>query len=240
MSTHRFYVLGNQALTETTVRLDPGAFVQIRHVDGLVRFNTTPDWEPEVGPNGYARSDFAVHWREDARFEDPLMGSHDGHAGLLAMIDGRPRFVGAKATFHTQQGGDLLLGVNDATPAGPGELGNSGGFDVEVKVLQPDPRVAPLLGTWVKVNESPRRPGAPELVLLAFDLDGTWRTLAPYTREPLEKGTIREVSRVGGHEQLKLWSETRAVDEQWSFEAVGKRLRLVRAPDGLELGFDRI
>lgn len=240
MSTHRFFVLGNQAVSETTVRLAPGAFVQIRHVDGMVRFNASSDWGTEVGPNGYSRSDFNVHWRDDARFADPLTGSHDGHAGLLAFIDGRPCFVGAKATLCSQQGGDLLLGINDATPAGPRQLGNSGGFDVEVKVLVPDPRLALLLGTWVKVSESPRRAGAPKMVLLAFDLDGTWRTLAPYDREPLEVGAIRQVSSLGGREILKLWSETHSEDETWIFEASGTRLRLLRAPDGLELGFDRL
>lgn len=243
MSTHRFYVLGNQAVCETTVRLERGAFVMVRHLEGTVRFNMTPDWGPEVGPNGYARSDFDVHWRDDARYADPLTGWHDGHAGLLAMIDGRPCFVGAKATLQSQQGGDLLLGINDATPAAPLRLANSGGFEVEVTVARPDPRLAPLLGTWVKVGESPRRPGSPELVLLAFDLDGTWRTLAPYTREPLEIGAIREVGSHGGQDFVKLWSETQATDETWSVEASPKHLRLWRAPTmaaSLEQRFDRL
>jgi hypothetical protein len=240
MSTHRFFVLGNQAISETTVRLAPEAYVLIRHVKGAVRFNMTPDWGPEVGPNGYVRSDFSVHWREDARFEDPLTGSHDGHAGLIAMIDGRPCFVGAKATFCSHQGGDLLLGINDATPMGPRQLGNSGGFDVEVIVLRPDPRLAPLLGTWVKVSESPRRPGAPELVLMAFDLDGTWRILAPYGREPIESGAIQEVGSLGGHDFVKLWSEPRGVAETWYFETSGRQLHLRRAADELEQGFDRL
>ena len=82
---------------------------------------------------------------DDARFQDPLTGWHDGHAGLLAMIDGRPCFVGAKATLQSQQGGELLLGINDATPAAPLRLANSGGFEVEVTVARPDPRLVPLL-----------------------------------------------------------------------------------------------
>jgi len=240
MATHRFYVLGNQAFSETTVRLERGAFVMVRHVEGMVRFNMKPDWGPEVGPNGYARSDFDVHWRDDARYEDPLTGWHDGHAGLLALIDGRPCFVGAKATFQSQQGGELRLGINDATPAAPLRLANSGGFDVEVTVAKPDARLAPLLGTWVKVGESPRRPGAPELVLMAFDLDGTWRTLAPYTREPLEHGVIREVGSLGGQDFVRLWSETQAIDETWHFEASPKQLRLRRLSDALEQRFDRL
>jgi hypothetical protein len=240
MSTHRFFVLGNQAYSETTVRLERGAFVMVRHLEGSVRFNMTPDWGPEVGPNGYARSDFDVHYSDDAQFEDPLTGWHDGHAGLLALIDGRPRFVGAKATLRTQHGGELLLGINDATPAAPLRLGNSGGFEVAVTVARPDPRLAPLLGTWVKVGESPRRPGAPELVLLAFDLDGTWRTLAPYTRDVLEIGAIREVGSHGGQDFVKLWSETSATDETWRFESSPKQLRLWRASDGLEQRFDRL
>jgi hypothetical protein len=240
MPTRRFYVLGNQARSETTIRLERGAFFMIRHVEGTVRFNMTPDWGPEVGPNGYARSDYEVHWSDDARYEDPLTGWHDGHAGLLAIIDGRPQFVGAKATFQSQQGGDLLLGINDATPAAPLRLGNSGGFEVEVTVTKPDPRLGALLGTWVKVGESPRRPGAPELLLMAFDLDGTWRTLAPYNREPLEGGGIREVGSLGGEDFVKLWSDARRAEETWIFEAAPRRLRLRRASEPLELVFDRL
>lgn len=240
MPTRRFYVLGNQARSETTVRLERGGFVMIRHVEGTVRFNMTPDWGPEVGPNGYARSDYEVHWRDDARFEDPMTGWHDGHAGLLAIIDGRPQFVGAKATFQSQQGGDLLLGINDATPAAPLRLGNSGGFEVEVTVTKPDPRLGSLLGTWVKVGETPRRPGAPELVLMAFDLDGTWRTLAPYSREPLEGGAIREVGSHGGEDFVKLRSDARGVEETWVFETAPRQLRLRRVSEPLELVFDRL
>jgi hypothetical protein len=240
MPTHRFYVLGNQALSETTVRLERGAFVMVRHVEGMVRFNISPEWGPDVGPNGYARSDYEVHWRDDARYADPLTGWHDGHAGLLAIIDGRPQFVGAKATFHSQQGGELLLGINDATPAAPLRLGNSGGFEVDVTVARPDPRLCPLLGTWVKVGESPRRPGAPELVLMALDLDGTWRTLAPYSREPVEGGVIREVGSLGGQDFVKLWTEGRLIEDTWLFEATPKRLRLWRAADQLEQTFDRL
>jgi hypothetical protein len=244
MFTHRFFVLGNQAISETTVRLAPATYVLVRHVKGTVRFNMTPDWGPEVGPNGYARSDFNVHWRDDARFEDPLTGSHDGHAGLIAMIDGRPCFVGAKATLCSHQGGDLLLGINDATPAGPRQLGNSGGFGVEVNVARApqhfDPRLAPLLGTWVKVSEAPRRLGAPELVLMAFDLDGTWRTLAPYSREPLTGGPIQEVGSLGGREFVKLGSEPHGTMETWFFETSGRQLRLQRAEGELEQGFDRL
>jgi hypothetical protein len=240
MSTHRFFVLGNRSVSETTVRLERGAFVMVRHVEGAVRFNMTPDWGPEVGPNGYSRSDFDVHWRDDARYADPLTGWHDGHAGLLAIIDGRPQFVGAKATLHSQQGGELLLGINDATPAAPLRLANSGGFDVEVTVLRPDPRLHALLGTWVKVGESPRRPGAPEVVLMTFDLDGTWRHLAPYTREPIEGGAIREVGSLGGQDFIRLWSEARGTEETWLYEAMAKQLRLRRAADPLELTFDRL
>lgn len=240
MSIHRFFVLGNQAWSETTVRLERGAFVMVRHVDGAVRFNMTSDWEPEVGPNGYARSDYEVHWRDDARYQDPLTGWHDGHAGLLAMIDGRPCFVGAKATFHSKQGGELLLGINDATPAAPLRLANSGGFDVEVTVARPDPRLQPLLGTWVKVGESPRRSGAPEQVLMAFDLDGSWRTLAPYDRARVEGGAIREVGSLGGQDFVKLWSEARATEETWLIEVSPKQLRLRREADPLELTFDRL
>jgi hypothetical protein len=240
MSTHRFYVLGNQAFSETTVRLAPGAFVMVRHVEGTVRFNMTPDWGPEVGPNGYARSDYEVHWRDDARYADPLTGWHDGHAGLLAVIDGRQCFVGAKATFCSQHGGELLLGINDATPAAPLRLGNSGGFDVEVTVARSDARLQPLLGTWVKVSETPRRPGAPELLLMAFDLDGTWRTLAPYTREPLDGGAIREAGSLGGVDFVKLWSEADGAEETWIHEATPKQLRLRRVSAPLELVFDRL
>lgn len=241
MPTHRFFVLGNQALSETTVRLERGAFVMVRHVEGMVRFNMTPDWGPEVGPNGYARSDYQVHWRDDARYEDPLTGWHDGHAGLLAIIDGRPCFVGAKATFCSQQGGPLLLGINDATPAAPLRLANSGGFEVDVTVARPDPRLAALLGTWVKVGETPRRPGAPELLLMAFDLDGTWRTLAPYGRERLDGGAIREVSSHGGQDFVKLWSEARKAEDTWAFEVTLKQLRLRRSTaEPLELVFDRL
>jgi hypothetical protein len=239
MPTHRFFVLGNQARSETTVRLVRGAFLMVRHVEGTVRFNMTPDWGPEVGPNGYPRSDYEVHWTDDARYADPLTGWHDGHAGLLAIIDGRPCFVGAKATLHTQQGGELLLGINDATPAAPLRLGNSGGFEVDVTVTRPDARLQPLLGTWVKVGETPRRPGAPEL-LMAFDLDGTWRTLAPYSREPLDGGAIREVGGHGGQDHVTLWSEAHATEETWAFEAAPKRLWLRRRSEPLELVFDRL
>lgn len=241
MPTHRFFVLGNQAVSETTVRLERGAFVLVRHVGGMVRFNMTPDWGPEVGPNGYARSDYQVHWRDDARYEDPLTGWHDGHAGLLAIIDGRPCFVGAKATLYSQQGGALLLGINDATPAAPLRLANSGGFEVDVTVARPDPRLVPLLGTWVKVGETPRRPGGPELLLMAFDLDGTWRTLAPYDRERLDGGVIREVGSHGGKDFVKLWSEAHKAEDTWELEVTPKRLRLRRTTaEPVEQVFDRL
>lgn len=240
MATLRVFVPGNSAVIPTEVELAPGEHVLVRHVEGTVRFNMTPDWDPEVGPNGYARSDFNVHWPEDARYQDPLTGWHDGHAGLLAVVDGRPCFVGAKATVGSRLGGALQLGINDATPSGPRRLGNSGGFTVELTVGLPDPRLASLLGTWVKVSESPRKPGAPDLQLMAFDLDLTWRTLAPYDRTVLDQGTIHEVGSLGGRDFVKLRAHPQDADDTWFFEATGKQLVLERYADQVRRGFDRL
>lgn len=240
MSTHRVFVPGNQALTPIDVVLAPGEHVLVRHADGTVRFNTTPDWGPEVGPNGYARSDFNVHWPEDARYQDPLTGWHDGHAGLMAMLDGRPQFVGAKATLCSRQGGRLQLGINDATPSGPRGLGNSGGFTVELTIARAEPRLAPLLGTWVKVSESPRKPGVPDLALMTFDLDQTWRTLGPYDRAELDGGSIHEVGSLGGRDFVKLRVHPQAADDTWFFETTSKQLTLERYADHSRQGFDRL
>lgn len=240
MSTHRFFVPGDQALTPTGLVLDPGDHVLVRHVEGSVCFNMSPEWGTDVGPNGYARSDFNVHWPADARFQDPLTGWHDGHAGLMAMVDGRPCFVGSKATLCSRMGGTLLLGINDATPDGPSDLGNTGGFEVEIVVARPDPRLAPLLGVWVKVSETPRPPGGPDLNLLAFDLDGTWRILAPYDRALVEEGTIQEAGSLGGRELVKLRRHGQQRDDIRFFEATGKQLVLERHADEVRQAFDRL
>lgn len=240
MTTHRVLVHGDRALTNTDIRLAKGDHALIRHTRGTVRFNTVKDWGPEVGPDGYPRSDFNVHWPEDAKYEDPLTGWHDGHAGLMALVDGRPRFVGAKATVSSVLGCDLRLGVNDATPDGPKGLGNSGAFHVEVEVGRPDRLLAPLLGVWVKVSEAPRKSEVPDLFLVAFDLDQTWRSLQPYGREFGEGGAIREVGSLGGRDYVKLWSDQRRVEETWMFEVSRNRLELERVTDRFRQGFDRL
>ncbi|MCX4247867.1 hypothetical protein [Paraliomyxa miuraensis] len=240
MTTVRVFVPGDRALTPTDVHLDPGQHVLVRYVEGAVRFNATPQWGADVGPNGYPRSDFNVHWPADACFEDPLTGWHDGHAGLLAQVDGRPQFVGAKATLCSRAGGPLLLGINDATPDGPKNLGNSGGFEVEVMVAQPDSRLTPLLGAWVKVSESPRRLGGPDLHLLAFDLDDTWRMLAPYDRGLMEVGTVQELGSLGGRDYIKLQRYGQDTDDAWFYEANSKELVLERQTDQFRQSFDRL
>lgn len=240
MTTARVFVPGDRALTPTDVELAPGEYVLVRYVEGTVRFNATPDWGAEVGPNGYPRSDFNVHWPADARFQDPLTGWHDGHAGLLAMLDGRQHFVGAKTTLCSRQGGPLQLGVNDATPDGPDNLGNSGGFEVEVMVARPDPRLVPLLGVWVKVSDSPRRQGGPDLHLMAFDLDDTWRVLAPYDRALTEVGTVQELGSLGGRDFVKLRQYGQDTDDLWFYEASSKQLVLERYADQSTQTFDRL
>ncbi|MCA9709864.1 MAG: hypothetical protein KDK70_28755 [Myxococcales bacterium] len=240
MTTQQFLVRGDRAITETGLHLAKGDHVLVRHTGGTVRFNTAKDWGPEVGPNGYPRSDFNVHWPEDAKYTDPLTGWHDGHAGLMATVDGQARFVGAKATLASQLGCDLRLGINDATPDGPSGLGNSGGFEVTVEVGRPPRRLAPLLGTWVKVHESPRRSGAPDLRLMAFDLDRTWRALKPYGRELDEGGEIREVGSLAGRDFITLWSDQRREAETWVFEVERNRLLLERVSDHYRQDFDRL
>lgn len=240
MTTHRIFVPGDRAITPTDIELAPGEHVLVRYVDGTVRFNATPDWGAEVGPNGYARSDFDVHWPADARFQDPLLGWHDGHAGLMAVLDGRPQFVGAKATLCSRLGGPLQLGINDATPDGPRQLGNSGGFEVEVLVSRPDPRMIPLLGVWVKVSDTPRRQEGPDLHLLAFDLDDTWRILAPYDRALMEVGTVQELGSLGGRDYVKLRLYGQDADDTRFFEASAKQLVLERYGDQAREAFDRV
>ena len=181
-----------------------------------------------------------MHWPDDARYQDPLTGWHDGHAGLLAQVDGRHQFVGAKATLCSRLGGPLLLGINDATPDGPKNLGNSGGFEVEVVVARPDSRLVPLLGAWVKVSESPRKPAGPDLHLMAFDLDDTWRMLAPYDRALMEVGTVQELGGLGGRDYIKLRQYGKEADEVWFFETGGKELVLERQADHFRQTFDRL
>jgi len=240
MTTHRILVPGDRARIETGVRLAREDYALVRHVEGTIRFNTVKDWGPEVGPNGYPRSDFDVHWPEDAKYRDPLTGWHDGHAGLLAIVDGQPQFVGAKATVGSRLGGDLVLGVNDATPDGPRGLGNSGTFAVEVEVGRPERMLAPLLGTWVKVHEAPRKTGVPSLMLMAFDLDRTWRALEPYGRTLREGGEIRELGTLGGRDFVTLWSAQRRAEESWIYEVDRTQLHLERVSDRYRQGFDRL
>lgn len=240
MATHQILVPGDRAVIDPEIRIARGDHVQIRHVRGTVRFNTAKDWGPEVGPNGYPRSDFNLHWPEDAKYEDPLTGWHDGHAGLMATVDGQAQFVGAKATLASKIGCELRLGINDATPDGPRGLGNSGAFEVELEVRRPEARLALLLGTWVKVNEVPRKSGAPELLLMAFDLDKTWRTLKPYCRDLIEGGEIREIGSLGGRDFIKLWSDQRRAEETWMFEVEYRQLHLERVSDRHRQSFDRL
>lgn len=240
MTTRRFIVPGDRAQIDTELKLAKGDHALIRHVEGTIRFNTVKDWGPEVGPDGYPRSDFNVHWPEDAKYEDPLTGWHDGHAGLMAIVDAQPRFVGSKATVNSLLGCDLRLGINDATPDGPKGLGNSGAFEVEIEVGRPERRIEPLLGTWVKVHEAPRQADVPSLLLMAFDLDQTWRTLEPYGRKLVEGGAIREVGSLGGRDFIKLWSDQRRAEETWVFEVERNELHLERVSDRYRQGFDRL
>lgn len=240
MNTHQILVHGDRSTTDPEIRLARGDHVLIRHVRGTIRFNTAKDWGPEVGPNGYPRSDFNLHWSEDAKYQDPLTGWHDGHAGLMATVDGQAHFVGAKATLASKLGCDLRLGINDATPDGPSGLGNSGSFDVELEVGRPEPRLAMLLGTWIKVHESPRKSEVPDLLLMAFDLDKTWRTLKPYGRELIEGGAMLETGNLGGRDFITLLSDQRRAEETWMFEVERNQLHLERVSDRYRQGFDRL
>jgi hypothetical protein len=62
------------------------------------------------------------------------------HAALVGMLAGKPLYVGRWLEFRVTTAGMLLLGVNDK------DVGNSGGFQVEVEVNPPDLVAAGAVG----------------------------------------------------------------------------------------------
>lgn len=90
------------------------------------------------------------------------------------------------------------------------------------------------------MHEAPRKSDVPDLLLMAFDLDQTWRTLQPYGRELVEGGAIRELGNLGGRDFIKLWSDQRRAEETWMFEVKHRQLHLERVSDRFRLGFDRL
>ncbi len=133
----RIFVPGDRANVRTGLVPLPGQTVNISWIRGDVRFNTIQDFGTLVGPKGYDRASFFVHWPEDARFSDPLNGAEDGHAGLLAIVDGRASTVGEGSSITSNLGGgEIRLGINDGTLTASDDplLSNSGGFVVEVSL----------------------------------------------------------------------------------------------------------
>jgi hypothetical protein len=85
-----------------------------------------------VGPEGFDRVNFITQWPDDAAIPDPLRGIDEGHAGLLALIDGQPLFAGQELNRISSLGGEVRLGVNDISTTLPAHLQNTGGFVVDV------------------------------------------------------------------------------------------------------------
>jgi hypothetical protein len=78
------------------------------------------------GPEGFSQfGDWLTYNRPE--FRDLA------HASLVAMVAGRPLFVGTGVEFTVERPGVLLLGVNDKDTGN-----NSGGFQVTVEVNPPD------------------------------------------------------------------------------------------------------
>lgn len=227
MPSHRLFVPADRPLTRAPVVVPLGHFVMVTHIRGTVFFNTSRAPSSEVGPEGLARPDFVRRWPDDAKTADPLTGEHQGHAGLMAVLGGRPRFVGAKATLKARLGGELSLGVNDATIGGGGVLANSGGFWVEIISGRPEDRtLRELLGHWRRTQG-----GGP--ALLAFDLDRTWRRMERWSRRKADGGEVVEIGTEKERPFIRLRSERRR-EEVWSVDVTADRLTLVSPANVIE------
>ncbi len=241
MTTHQIFIAGDRPWTRTPLALVRGGWARIRYLRGTVRFNTLRVSGVEVGPAGHYRPTYLSFWPSDAALVDPLMGRDDGHAGLLAMLDGRVEFVGGGAVLRSQQGGELSLGINDGSTTAPAHLANTGGFWVEVgPAAGPDPDVSPLYGYWKKVGESPPSP-VPDDLTLYIAKGSQYRVFTPDYKSELEDGILRESGRHQGRDYIKLFSRTRGVEVLWFYKLTpdGKGLTLERQTDGFVQTFQR-
>jgi hypothetical protein len=127
------FLPGNRMLMATGFRVEAGMSVKIRWLRGQVRFNSLKVEGNAVGPEGLSRAEFASRWPNDACYEDPITTPEAGHAGLWAMVDEVPVFVGRERVVVVQQGGEVKIGVNDRTADRPPHLANTGGFWVELE-----------------------------------------------------------------------------------------------------------
>lgn len=131
-SSVRVFVPGDRASVRTGFVPPQGSSFRIAALSGQVRFNTIQDFGSLVDPPGFDRVNFLVQWPDDAAVPDPLQDIGDGHAGLLAIVDGQTRFVGNERAFTSNGGGEVRLGINDNTLSSPEFLINTGGFLVEI------------------------------------------------------------------------------------------------------------
>lgn len=131
------FVPGNRMLMATGFRVEAGMAVKIRWLRGQVHFNSLKVDGNVVGPEGLSRAEFAARWPNDACYEDPISTAEAGHAGLWAMVDETPVFVGRERSLVVQQGGEIKVGVNDRTADKPAHLANTGGFWVELERRRP-------------------------------------------------------------------------------------------------------
>ena len=131
------FVPGNRMLMSTGFRVEAGMAIKIRWLRGQVRFNSLKVDGNAVGPEGLQRTEFASRWPNDACYEDPIATPDAGHAGLWAMVDETPVFVGRERSLVVQHSGEIKVGVNDRTADRPPHLANTGGFWVELERRKP-------------------------------------------------------------------------------------------------------
>jgi len=127
------FVPGNRMLMATGFRVEAGMAIKIRWLRGQVRFNSLKVDGNAVGPEGLQRAEFTARWPNDACYEDPIPTEEAGHAGLWAMVDETPVFVGRERSLVVQHSGEIKVGVNDRTADRPPHLANTGGFWVELE-----------------------------------------------------------------------------------------------------------
>jgi hypothetical protein len=131
------FVPGNRMLMATGFRVEAGMSLRIRWLRGKVRFNSLKVEGNAVGPEGLPRDEFAARWPNDACYEDPIPTPEAGHAGLWALVDETPVFVGAERSILVRRDGEVKLGINDRTADKPPHLANTGGFWVELERRRP-------------------------------------------------------------------------------------------------------
>ncbi|MBM3312499.1 MAG: hypothetical protein FJY80_13450 [Candidatus Aminicenantes bacterium] len=121
-------VSGNKDWTNTGFTVFPKDRVTVK-ASGKVYFSDGA-MESGVGPEGWARDNYAAAFPEDANYcDDPLMS--ENHAALIADINNERFLLGPETTFHGKDG-LFYVGINDCSFAG--SFFNSGQFSLVIKI----------------------------------------------------------------------------------------------------------